>query len=137
VSTAPGGWYPYVGAAYLAPSGPGNYSHLFVILNDPVPFPNKGSQPCVCVVNFSTPPTHIPYDKTCIFQPGSHPFLQHASYAYFKKAEELFARDVAKRINSGIWTLEPDLSAADVQALRNGLVASPQTPRDIKNLKIW
>lgn len=75
-----GKWVIREGAAYLADSGVGYRQHLFVILNDPIVFPNKGSQTCVCVVNFSTIPTHIPYDPTCVFTAGDHPFIKHQSY---------------------------------------------------------
>ncbi|RQS22451.1 hypothetical protein DIE00_34115 [Burkholderia sp. Bp8989] len=137
MSTPAGAWKAHAGAAFLAPSGPNNYLHLFVILNDPIPFPNRGSQPCVCVVNFSTPPKALPYDQTCVFRANCHPFIKHDSFVYYRMARDLFARDVEANIASGIWTLQPpDFSAVDVQTLTQGLFNSPHTPRDLKSLKI-
>jgi hypothetical protein len=80
---------------------------------------------------------HIPYDKTCIVQPVAHPFLKHASFVYFKMARGLFVRDIDANIKSGIWMPSTDdVSAATLQELRNGLANSPQSPRDLKALKL-
>lgn len=136
MSTAPA-WTLHAGAAFLAPSGPSGSQHLFVVLNDPMPFPLKGSQDCVCVVNFSTPSTLIPYDTTCIFQANSHPFIQHDSYVYYARAQELFARDVLANVASGLYKpYPPDFSALQLQQLKDGLRNSPRTPKDIKSLQI-
>lgn len=137
MSTPPVGWVVHEGAAYLAPSGPGNHQHLFVILNDPKPFPFMGSQDCVCVVNFSTPTTHVPYDTTCIFKANSHRFLHHDSYVYYALAEAKFVRDIQANIANGIYVeYLPDFTAAQVQIIKAGLQQSPKTPRDIKALPI-
>ena len=135
--TIPAGWTLHEGAAFLAPSGPGNYQHLFVVLNDPKPFPFKGRQDCVCVVNFSTPPQHIPYDQTCIFPANSHQFIQHDSYVYYARAQELFAKDVLARLASGIYTAyPPDFTPNQVKMIKDGLMKSPKTPKDIKGLPL-
>ncbi|WP_321845816.1 hypothetical protein [Paraburkholderia bannensis] len=135
--STPAAWTLHAGAAFLAPSGPGNYQHLFVVLNDPMPFPQKGSQDCVCVVNFSTPPKSIPYDTTCVFLANSHPFIQHDSYVYYARAQELFANDVATHIANGTYkAFPPDFSLAQLQLLKDGLQKSPKTPKHIKSLPI-
>jgi hypothetical protein len=96
-----------------------------------------GNQPSVCVVNFSTPTSHIPYDQTCIVKPAAHPFLKHDSFVYFKMARALFSRDVEANVQSGIWTPNgDDVSAATLQELKDGLAKSPQSPRDLKALKL-
>ncbi|QBR04224.1 hypothetical protein E1956_44675 (plasmid) [Paraburkholderia pallida] len=131
-------WTAHAGAAYLAPSGPGNHSHLFVILNDPMPFPSMGAQGCVCVVGFSSvPSSSTTYDTTCVFQASDHPFIVHASFAYYRYAQALFAGDVEKNIASGIWTPKPpDFDANQVKRLKDGLFASQHTSRYLKSLKI-
>jgi len=135
--TAPTSWSIHEGAAFLAPSGPGNHQHLFVILNDPKPLPLYGSQDCVCVVNFSTPTTHIPYDTTCIFNANSHRFLRHDSYVFYARAAVKFVRDIETNIANGLYAgYLPDFTAAQVQTIKNGLQASPKTPRDIKALQL-
>lgn len=102
-----------------------------------MPFPNKGSQDCVCVVNFSTPPTSIPFDTTCIFKANSHPFIQHDSYVFYARAQEMFVVDLQVRVASGLFTpYVPDFDAAQLQTIKNGLQASPKTPRDIKALQL-
>ncbi|KAG8152162.1 hypothetical protein BFF94_018370 [Burkholderia catarinensis] len=135
--STPNGWAIHAGAAFLAPSGPGNHSHLFVILNDPMPFPNMGSQDCVCVVNFSTPPTGIPYDTTCVFHAGSHSFIQHDSYVYYARAREIFVRDLQANINNSLYVgYLPDFTAQQLQLIKNGLQQSSKTPKSILSLPI-
>lgn len=130
-------WSVHAGVAYLAPSGPGNYSHLFVVLNDPMAFPSMGSQGCVCVVGFSSVPTCTLYDATCVFQPGEHPFIVRASFAFYRHAAVLFATQVEQNIASGIWTPKPpDFDVNQVTRLKVGLFTSPHTPRHMKSLKI-
>jgi hypothetical protein len=132
-------WQCHAGAAYVYPSGPASFFHLAVILNDPVPFPQKGRRPCVCVVHFTTINAGIYYDKTCVFQPGPgvHPFISHACYAYYSKAEDLFADDVESNVNSKVWRDKPpDFSDAEVQRLKVGLQNSPHTPQRLLNLPI-
>nr|WP_249172087.1 hypothetical protein [Burkholderia vietnamiensis] len=121
----------------MAPSGPGNHRHLFVILNDPMPFPNMGSQDCVCVVNFSTPPTGIPYDTTCVFNAGSHPFIQHDSYVYYALAREIFVRDLQANINNSLYVgYLPDFTGQQLQLIKAGLQQSSKTPKSILILPI-
>lgn len=96
-----------------------------------------GSQGCVCVVGFSSVPASSNYDATCVFQPGEHPFIGHASFAYYRYAQALFASDVEKNIASGIWTPKPpDFDANQVKRLKDGLFASLHTSRYLKSLKI-
>lgn len=130
-------WTAHAGAAYLAPSGPRTYSHLFVILNDPIAFPSMGAQKCVCVVGFSSVPVATAYDATCVFQAGEHLFITHSSFAFYKYAQALFAADVDRNVASGIWVPKPpDFDFNQLNRLKAGLAASPQTSRYLKNLKI-
>lgn len=134
-------WTAHVGAAFLAPSGPGRFNHLYVVLNDPVQFPNSGSQPCVCIVNFSSVPSNanVPYDNTCVLSAGLgvHSFLQADSYVYYRMAREEFAKDVEGRVASGVYISKPpDLAPAIVQQILAGLRTSKFTPKNIAALPI-
>lgn len=141
MSTGGSVWTAHAGAAFLAPSGTGTFNHLFVVLNDPIPFPNRGSQPCVCLVNFSTVPSNpkVPYDTTYIVPANSqaHPFLHADSYVYYGRAREEFAKDVEANVANGIYIAKPpDFDAGMVHQIIVGLRNSRFTPRNISALPI-
>ncbi len=75
---------PFKRATLLIPSGPVNdpdRKHLFVLLTDPIEAPDfNGKQ--VLLVNIASVPKSLPYDSTCILQPGVHRFIKHESYVY-------------------------------------------------------
>ncbi|SAL09270.1 hypothetical protein AWB69_00010 [Caballeronia udeis] len=134
-------WTAHAGAAFLAPSGPSKFNHLYVVLNDPIQFPNRGSQPCVCIVNFSSVPTNpnVPYDKTCIFPASAavHTFLQADSYVYYGRAREEFAKDIETMVAKGIYSPKPpNFGSVIVQQILVGLRKSNSTPKNIVALPI-
>jgi hypothetical protein len=87
------GWQPSAGATLLIPSGAGK--HLFVVLNNPVPFPGHGSQPCVALVNVSTVRKDIPFDTTCVLPAGCHAFVAAESYVRYQDARIYRSDDFA------------------------------------------
>ena len=72
-------WQAVAGATLLVPSGPTG-KHLFIVLCDPVVLPGYGPQSCVLMASVSTVRTEIPYDETCVLEPGCHPFITQRSY---------------------------------------------------------
>jgi len=134
-------WTAHAGAAFLAPSGPSTFNHLYVVLNDPILFPNSGSQPCVCIVNFSSVPTNpnVPYDSTCVVPAAAtaHTFLQADSYVFYALAREEFAKHIEAMVAKGVYIAKPpDFAPPIVQQILGGLRASKFTPKNIAALPI-
>ena len=127
-------WQPSAGATLLVPSGAGK--HLFVVLNDPVPFPGYGSQPCVVLANVSSVRKDIPYDATCILPAGCHPFVVAESYIRYQDARIYRADELASRVVERLFSLHEPMAQQWLEAIRAGLRRSPRTKREFKTLPI-
>ena len=121
------------------PFGPANGSgkHLFIVLNDPKPFNNYGSAVCIAMANLSSVPPHgVMFDRTCILQADCHPSVRHDSYVYYKGTRIEQLRDVLLRLEQGVYIAGEPLAPQLLQAIKNGLLNSPFTKREFKQLGI-
>lgn len=132
-------WVPCAGATLHMPSGPANGSgkHLFIVLNDPKPFNNYGPAVCIAMVNLSSVPAQgVMFDHTCILQAGCHPSVRHDSYVYYRGARIEQLRDVQQRLEQGVYVSGEPLEPSLLQTVKNGLLNSPFTKREFKQLGI-
>jgi hypothetical protein len=127
-------WQPSAGATLLIPSGAGK--HLFVALNDPVVLEGYGTQGCVVLVNVSTVRGGIPFDDTCVLEPGSHPFVAVRSYVRYQDARIYRASELSRLVAQGLFSPQEPVSGGLLQRMKAGLRASPRTKREFKTLKI-
>ncbi|MBN3804138.1 hypothetical protein GXB81_13925 [Paraburkholderia sp. Ac-20336] len=126
-------WTPLEGAALHVPSGP--HLHLFVVLNDPKQLPGYGQLPQVGLANFSTVPHNAPYDNTCCFQAGAHPFIQKDSYVYYGDLRIYSVADIVSLVTNGVFKPHPtNFTQAEVTRIKNGIDFSPRTKRAFKGL---
>jgi hypothetical protein len=126
---------PFKRATLLIPSGPVNdpdRKHLFVLLTDPIEAPDfNGKQ--VLLVNIASVPKSLPYDSTCILQPGEHRFIKHESYVYYAKARIEAANALLRGVKSGQLMAHEIMGQAIVQRICDGLQRSPHTtPRILR-----
>ena len=89
---------PLCKGTLLIPSG--GTDHLFFICNDPVFYPRLAKE-CFLAVNISTVKLGIEHDSTCILNIGDHPFVQHPSFVYYKKADIFGSVTVSQQIAAG------------------------------------
>jgi hypothetical protein len=128
-------WAPAAGSALMIPSG--SKPHLFVALNDPKTFAGYGAQPHVFLVNFTTVYPGIPYDTTCVFQNGVHPFIKHLSYVNYAGARFEPESNVITLAQKGIITpYPPDFSVQIVQLIKAGVATSSYTKNVFKGLSL-
>ncbi|MFI3199181.1 MAG: hypothetical protein QX196_12770 [Methylococcaceae bacterium] len=126
---------PFKRATLLIPSGPVNdpdRKHLFVLLTDPIEAPDfNGKQ--VLLVNIASVPKSLPYDSTCILQPGEHRFIKHESYVYYAKARIEAANALLRGVKSGQLMAHEIMGQAIVQRICDGLQRSSHTtPRILR-----
>ena len=132
-------WVPCAGATLHMPSGPssGSGKHLFIVLNDPKPFAGYGAALCIALVSLSSVPTQeIRFDETCILRAGCHPSVRHDTYVYYKGTRMEQLRDVLKRLEDGFYTPGEPLEQHVLIAVRAGLLKSPFSKREFKQLGI-
>ena len=95
-------WQPMAGATRLIPSG-ADGDHLYVVLNDPKPFPGYGSHPCVVLVNVSTVRQGGKHDDTCVLGAGCHPFVKQDSYVVYRSARIERVQHVQRLVQQGLF----------------------------------
>jgi hypothetical protein len=127
-------WQASAGATLLMPSGEGD--HLFVVLNDPAIFVGYGARPHLVLVSLSTVRPGIPHDPTCVLQPGCHPFVKHESYVLYRRARIDPVAHVQKLVAQGLFKPQDPVSPEILAAIKAGLLASPFTKGEFKQLNI-
>lgn len=112
----------------LIPSGPAidpGRRHLHVICTDT---DEQGMNLLVSVTSW----TNELCDPTCRLAAHEHPWLIHASYVLYRKAELREAVKLDAGIRQGLFTLEAPMNGQAFLRVRNGICTSPHTPRRIK-----
>ena len=126
---------PFKRATLLIPSGLANdpdRKHLFVLLTNPIEAPDFNEKQ-VLLVNIASAPNGLPYDSTCILQPGDHRFIKHKSYVYYAKARIEAANALLRGVKSGQLIAHNIMGQAIVQRICDCLQQSPHsTPRILR-----
>jgi hypothetical protein len=132
-------WVPCAGATLHMPSGPssGSGKHLFIVLNDPKPFANYGPALCIVLVSLSSVlAQEVRFDDTCILRAGCHPSVRHDTYVYYRGTRMEQLRDVLKRLDDSFYTPGEPIAATVLTSVKAGLLKSPFTKREFKQLGI-
>ena len=116
------------GGTLIIPSGP-NGNHLFIILNEPKDF--AGHINSSVLVNVSSI-RKAPYDKTCILEPGSHPFIKQQSFMAYRHARIDREESLIQKVNASLFRPHDPLDDELLKRVQIGLYKSPQTRRFLK-----
>ena len=114
------------GWTLLIPSGPNNKSHLFIVLNDPS---EDEEAVLACLSSL-----HRRADKTCIVNPGDHPFVHHKSYIDYRHCRTDSIAHLTTLLNSGYVRRMEDASDELVERALEGAERSEHTRRRILKL---
>ena len=87
------------------------------------------------LVNLSSIRDGLPYDQTCVLPAGAHPFIKRDSFVFYRNARIEQASHVVQLVDSGLFTAHQPVSAALLQAVKDGLYQSPFTKREFKQFK--
>jgi hypothetical protein len=112
----------------LIPSGPAHdpeRRHLHVVCTDPC---QNGKQVIVSITTW----TNSLCDATCILQAHEHEWLRHQSYVFYRKARIEAATTLDNGVQQGIFEQQGDVYEQTFLRILNGICASPQTPRKVK-----
>lgn len=120
-------------ATVLVPSDP-HGQHLFIVLNNPQEFEGYGKVVCVVMVPLDSVKTGIHHDPTCELAAGVHPFVTRTTYVNFRLARIEQVRHLETMVNTQHFQTRAPVDAATLERIRNGLLASPFTTREIKRL---
>jgi len=113
------------GQTILLPKPGHDTAHLWVVVVSASKITGEA-----VIVNLTTQRTHS--DPTVILQPGDHPFVQHATVAFFADARIVDGRLLAKGVEACTFRKHVDCSPALLQRIQEGLFSSPHTPNKVK-----
>lgn len=99
--------------------------HLFVICTDEC---EKGKHVLVPVCKL----INDLCDKTCLLNTHEHPFLTCKSYILYRKARIESSFDLISGVTNRHFKPREDMNGQTFLRIKNGLCASPHTPRKIK-----
>jgi len=116
----------------LIPSGPPgdeDRRHLFILLTDPQD--DGVRKNWVLLVSLSTVRRGVPHDRSCILQPGDHPFVRNDSYVVYQKARLEEADKLLRGVKSGQLVPHDPVPIAVFTRVCKGLEASRLTPNKL------
>ena len=117
------------GDTFLIPKSARETEHLWIIVTEIDAITKKA----VCV-NVTTRQNHS--DTTLVLQVGDHAFLKHESVVNYSDAREmpinLVEQALQNRTTQFVCQLRDPCSATLLKRIQQGLIASKQTPKDIK-----
>ena len=114
------------GWTLLIPSGPGDRSHLFIVINNP------GEDEEAVLACLSS--IHARADRTCIVNPGDHPFVRHESYIDYRHCRTDSIPHLTTLLERRYVTRHEDASDELVERILDGARGSKQTRRRILKL---
>jgi hypothetical protein len=124
------------GDTFLAPKRSRDTEHLWIVVAEV----DAEKRKAICV-NITT--EQADSDTTCKLAKGDHSFIAHDSVVYYKDAQELdltaIEAALSAKIQSFVCTQHDPCSEALLKRIKEGLVASKQTPKGIKATcrKLW
>jgi hypothetical protein len=105
-----------------APGKSSRTPHLWIILTEPDP-------ECV-VVSLTT--LKGSKDQTVTLRPGDHPFIRHATVAFYAFAEIVDITHLAQQVENGFAVMHSPCPAGTLKLLQSGIHASPHTAKKIQ-----
>lgn len=117
------------GDTFLMPKSGRAVEHLWVILTEI----DQATRTAICV-NVTTKQSHS--ETTVVLKAGDHPFIKHDSVINFSDAREMpidpVEQALSRRTVQFVCQPHDPCSAALLERIRKGLIASKQTPKGIK-----
>ena len=100
----------------------GDDQHLWIIVSDPRLFPD-----CVVIVNLSSS-TNKTYDPACALKAGDHPFITHATFVYYRRAQVV----TLQQLSDAVISHKASVNAGVLARIREGANKTHMLPRKIK-----
>lgn len=114
-------------ATLLIPSGPDrdlNRKHLFILLTNPTPDADTGTDKVLLVSVSSVPANGLYYDDTCVIEAGQHDFIVRDSFVLYAKARIEEKDALIRGITNGTFIAKPLLDPSVVDQVCQGLYYS-------------
>lgn len=113
----------YAGRTFMYPDG--GIPHLWIVVTEP-----SGAPPEVVIVSLSS--DRAGKDDTVKLGPGDHPFIRKPTVVFYPDTRLMAVPAIIAEIQNGQASFHADCSEDLLERVRQGLLASPATPRRMK-----
>lgn len=123
------GYSPYKAGTLLIPSGTyhePDKKHLFIVCNDPIA---TGDFFLTTVATWR----NSLCDGTRILDAGCHPFIKRRSYVLYRSSRIELGSTLARGVDQGVFVPRDPFDEKLLDAVVEGILASPHTPRKLKS----
>lgn len=105
--------------------------HLWIIISDPSFDSNR-----VVIVNPTTWKDKAMQlnDKSCIIEGGDHPYINHKSFVFYKKAILTSEGHIQMAMDGGVLMVQDDCSPELLGKILRGAAESEFTPNEVKGV---
>ena len=114
------------GAAFLAPSGPGELNHLHVVLTD------ECCHGLHLVAVVSSVKENVKYDDTCEIAAGEHEFIATHSYVLYRVLNQMRAAHIRKMIAGKVFIEKAPVSEELCDRMCEGVAVSDLTKNGMR-----
>lgn len=125
-------FHPVRRATLLYPSGPPHDPdrlHLHILLTDSVGNPLNSNINSTLLVGISSVQLGASHDTTCLLRVGDHPFITHDSFVFYADTRIVETAKLVNGISQGAFIARQLMDEGIVDAICDGVLASPHTPR--------
>lgn len=113
----------YAGRTFMYPDG--GIPHLWIVVTEP-----SGASPEVVIVSLSS--ERARKDDTVKLGTGDHPFIRKPTVVFYPDTRLMAVQAIISEIQNGQASFHADCSEDLLERVRQGLLASPATPRRMK-----
>lgn len=106
----------------------GRTTHLWVVVSDPNLDPLR-----VVIINMTT---DRGIDRSCILNPGDHPFVAHSTCMLYSMARIVTNAELEQHVSSNAVKLQERVSAEVLERIRQGAAVTDQIPFGCKQVLI-
>jgi hypothetical protein len=113
----------YAGRTFMYPNG--GIPHLWIVVTEP-----SGMPADVVIVSLSSDKPGK--DDTVKLGPGDHPFIRKPTVVFYPDTRLMPVQAIISEVQNGQASFHADCSEPLLDRVRQGLLASPATPRRLK-----
>ncbi|MFL5385184.1 MAG: hypothetical protein ACJ8GN_21915 [Longimicrobiaceae bacterium] len=113
----------YAGRSFIYPDG--GIPHLWIVVTQP-----SGTPAEVAIVSITS--YRHGKDDTVKLAPGDHPFIRKPSVVFYPDTRVMPVEAIVREVTNAQASFHDDCSEDLLERVRQGLLASPATPRRMK-----
>ncbi|MCX8017631.1 MAG: hypothetical protein N2690_07025 [Rhodocyclaceae bacterium] len=86
----------------------------------------------MALVSISSIKPGLPFDETCVLEPGEHPFIARRSFVLYRLARIEPADKLLRGVKAGVLTPHEPMAQQPFERIAEGWMRSPHTPQGLR-----